>query len=55
MLEHNSMLILQEEGYGDVLFQHGMPPHFHHEVKGFLESQFPEKQIGRDGRIIWPT
>jgi hypothetical protein len=30
------------------------PPHFHHEVKSFLDRHFPGKLIGRGGANIWP-
>jgi hypothetical protein len=33
----------------------GALPHFHHEVRGFLDRQIPGKWIGRGGPITWPS
>jgi hypothetical protein len=56
VLEWYFMPILQEEVPEDVLFQQdGVPPHFHHEVKGFLNHHFPGKWIGRSKPVNWPS
>lgn len=32
----------------------GAPCHYHVEVRDFLNAEFPERWIGREGAIAWP-
>jgi len=43
VLEQDLIPILQEEVTNDMLFQqHGVPPHFHYDMRVFLYCQFQE-------------
>jgi hypothetical protein len=54
-VEEFLMPILEEQGPDDMLFQQDeAPPHFHKDVKDFLNRKFPEKWIRRGGPITWP-
>jgi hypothetical protein len=49
-MEEFLMLILEEQGPDDMLFQKdGAPPHFHKEVTDFSNCKFQEKYIGGAG------
>lgn len=40
----------------DLYFQHdGAPPHYHREVRAYLDQEFGERWIGRGGPIAWPA
>lgn len=36
------------------LQQDGAPPHYHREVREFLDNNYPQKWIGRGGFVQWP-
>jgi hypothetical protein len=35
--------------------QDGAPPHWSKKVRAWLDLQFPQRWIGRDGPIVWPA
>jgi hypothetical protein len=39
---------------GTVFQSDGAPPHFSHHVHSFLDREFPDCWMGRDGPIPWP-
>lgn len=56
MLEHFLIpQINQDEQQVPFYFQQdGAPPHFHGEVRAFLDNRFQRRWIGRAGPIAWP-
>ncbi|MCQ7131119.1 DUF4817 domain-containing protein [Salmonella enterica] len=49
-------VIPQLDGIQDrvILQQDGAPPHWGLAVRAYLDEQFPNRWIGRDGPILWP-
>lgn len=55
MLEHYAVPQIKHLQREHLFFQQdGAPPHWGLEVREFLDQEFPNRWIGRDGPIAWP-
>lgn len=59
-VEHLILECIEEnpDEFGDVpiIFQQdGAPPHYHRDVRNYLDHQYPGRWIGRRGAVEWPA
>ena len=47
--------VIDQLPLGLIFQQDGAPPHYHRQVRDFLNANFPDMWIGRGGPLAWPT